>query len=64
MDLAGAPLDVSSRPGLTTVSLGGSPVSVAISKQLDSTAGLTTRAEVFSKSTIATCAPGGWVPAP
>ena len=30
---------------------------------LDSTAGFTTRAEIFYASTIATGAPGGWVPA-
>ncbi len=64
MDLSGALLDVSARPGATPVTLNGSPVSVVLSKQLDSTAGLATRAEVFSKSTIATGAPGGWVPAP
>ena len=64
MDLAGSLLDVSSRPGLTQVALSGTPVSVLISKQLDSTAGLTTRAEVFSRSTIATGSPGGWVPTP
>jgi hypothetical protein len=49
---------------LTPVTLSGSTVSVVISKQLDSTAGLTTRAEVFFKSTIATGSPGGWVPVP
>lgn len=64
MDLTGAPADVSARLGVTPVTLNGSPVNVLISKQLDSTAGLTTRAEVFSKSTIATGSPGGWVPVP
>jgi pectate lyase/pectin methylesterase-like acyl-CoA thioesterase len=63
-DLTGASLDVSARLGLTPVTLSGSTVSVVISKQLDSTAGLTTRAEVFFKSTIATGSPGGWVPVP
>jgi pectate lyase/pectin methylesterase-like acyl-CoA thioesterase len=64
MDLNGAPLDVSARLGTISVTLNGSPVNVLVSKQLTSAAGLSTRAEVFSKSTIATGAPGGWVPAP
>jgi len=64
MDLSGSLLDVSARPGSTAVTLSGTPVNVVLSKQLDSTAGLATRAEVFSKSTIATGTPGGWVPAP
>jgi pectate lyase len=63
-DLSGAPLDLNTRLGTTSVTLSGSTVNVLISKQLNSTAGLTTRAEVFAKSTIATGAPGGWVPIP
>jgi hypothetical protein len=63
-DLGGTPLDVNSRLSSTSVTLSGSIVNVLISKQLNSTAGLTTRAEVFAKSTIATGAPGGWVPTP
>jgi hypothetical protein len=64
MDLAGAPLDVSARLGAATVTANGTPVSVQLAKQLDSTEGLTTRAEIFQKSTIATGSPGGWVPSP
>jgi len=64
MDLLGAPLDVSARLGLAVVNVAGVPTSVVLAKPLDSTAGLTTRAEVFFNSTIATGAPGGWVPAP
>jgi hypothetical protein len=64
MDVNGAPLDVSGRLGAAAVTLNGASVNVQLAKQLGSTAGLTTRAEIFSKSTIATGAPGGWVPAP
>ncbi len=64
LDLAGAPLDTSARLGLGVVNVGGVATNVAVSKPLDSTAGLGTRAEVFYNSTIATGAPGGWVPAP
>jgi hypothetical protein len=63
-DLSGAPLDANTRLSSTSVTLNGSIVNVFISKQLNSTAGLTTRAEVFAKSTIATDAPGSWVPTP
>jgi pectin methylesterase-like acyl-CoA thioesterase len=63
-DLSGAPLDVSARIGVAAVTLNGASINVPLAKQLDSTAGPTTRAEVFSKSTIATGSPGGWVPAP
>ncbi|NRF66973.1 Ig-like domain-containing protein [Aquincola sp. S2] len=64
MDLGGLPLDVSGRLGAATVSVNGQPATVQLAKPLDSTSGLATRAEVFFKSTIATGAPGGWVPAP
>jgi len=64
LDLAGAPLDVSARLGLAVVNVANVPTSVVLAKPLDSTNGLTTRAEIFFKSTIATGAPGGWVPVP
>lgn len=64
LDLAGAPLDTSARVGWSVVKVGGVDRSVMLAKPLDSTAGLTTRAEVFFNSTAATGAPGGWVPAP
>jgi pectin methylesterase-like acyl-CoA thioesterase len=64
LDLIGAPLDVSSRLGSAPVTLNGATVNAVISKQLDTTAGLSTRAEVFSKSTIATGSAGSWVPTP
>jgi pectate lyase/pectin methylesterase-like acyl-CoA thioesterase len=64
MDLGGASLDVSARLGTATVTVNGAPVNVQLAKPLSSTAGLTTRAEIFQKSTIATGSPGGWVPAP
>lgn len=64
MDLSGAPLNVSGRLGAAVVNVGGVPSTVVLAKPLDSTAGLTTRAEIFFKSTIATGAPGGWVPVP
>jgi pectin methylesterase-like acyl-CoA thioesterase len=64
MNLSGGSLDVSARLGTATVTLNGAPVSVQLAKQLSSTTGLTTRAEIFQKSTIATGSPGGWVPAP
>jgi pectate lyase/pectin methylesterase-like acyl-CoA thioesterase len=63
-DLMGAPLDVSARLGTAAVTMNGASANVQLAKQLGSTAGLTTRAEVFFKSTIATGQPGGWVPAP
>ena len=37
---------------------------MTLAKPFDSTAGFTTRAEIFYASTIATGAPGGWVPSP
>lgn len=64
LDLAGAPLDVSARLGLSTVTVGGLPASVSLAAPLASAAGLSTRAEVFFNATAATGAPGGWVPAP
>jgi hypothetical protein len=64
MDLNSAPLDVSARLGVAAMTLNGASVNVQLARQLGSTAGLATRAEVFSKSTIATGSPGGWVPAP
>lgn len=64
MDLDGAPLDVSGRLGVATVTASGTPVNVQLAKQLSSTEGLATRAEIFRNSTIATGSPGGWVPAP
>jgi pectin methylesterase-like acyl-CoA thioesterase len=64
MDLSGASLDVSARLGTASVTVNGAPVSVQLAKQLSSTEGLATRAEIFQKSTIATGSPGGWVPSP
>ncbi|PZP34531.1 MAG: hypothetical protein DI603_06145 [Roseateles depolymerans] len=64
LDLDGVPLDVSARLGLASVKVGGVPTDIVLARQLGSPAGLTTRAEVFQNSTIATGAPGGWVPAP
>lgn len=64
MDLAGAPLDLGARLGLATVKVGGLNTSVQLARLLGTADGLNTRAEVFKKSTIATGAPGGWVPAP
>ncbi|MCE4554611.1 Ig-like domain-containing protein [Pelomonas cellulosilytica] len=63
-DLDGNPLNTSARLGLSTVTVGGVPANVQLAKTLDSTAGLTSRADIFYKSTVATGAPGGWVPAP
>jgi pectate lyase/pectin methylesterase-like acyl-CoA thioesterase len=64
MDLNGAPLDVSARLGTASVKVAGVPTSIVLARQLGSADGLTTRAEIFKNSTIATGAPGGWVPAP
>lgn len=64
MDLAGAPLDVSARLGVQSVKVNGVPTNIQLARQLGSPAGLTTRAEIFQNSTIATGSPGGWVPAP
>jgi hypothetical protein len=63
-DLAGAPLDVSARLGAAIVNVAGLPTTVQLAKPLDATTGLATRAEVFFNSTIATGAPGSWVPLP
>ena len=63
-DLNGLPLNVSGRLGQAVVTLAGVPTSVVLAKLLDATTGLTQRADVFFNSTIATGAPGGWVPAP
>ena len=63
-DLTGAPLDLTGRLGMAAVTVNGASANVQLAKQLDSAAGLTTRAEVFFKSTIATGSPGGWVPVP
>ncbi len=64
MDLAGAPLDVSGRLGVAPVKVNGVATDVVLANLLGSDVGLATRAEVFQNSTIATGAPGGWVPAP
>jgi pectate lyase/pectin methylesterase-like acyl-CoA thioesterase len=64
MDLTGAPLDVSARLGTAAVTVDGAQVNVQLAKQLGSVARLTTRAEIFEKSTIATGSPGGWIPVP
>jgi pectin methylesterase-like acyl-CoA thioesterase len=64
MDASGAPLDVSARLGVASVKVGGVATNLTLARQLGSAAGLTTRAEVFQNSTIATGAPGGWVPTP
>ncbi|WP_457419701.1 pectinesterase family protein [Roseateles sp. P5_E7] len=64
MDLNGSPLDVSARLGLASVKVNNVATNLQLAKPLASAAGLTTRADVFQKSTIATGAPGGWVPAP
>ncbi|MGM9484447.1 pectinesterase family protein [Roseateles sp. NT4] len=64
MDLSGAPLDVGARLGLASVKVNNVATNVVLAKPLGSPAGLTTRAEIFQNSTIATGVPGGWVPAP
>ncbi|MFG6490442.1 pectinesterase family protein [Roseateles sp. BYS78W] len=64
MDASGAPLDVSARLGVASVKVNSVATSLALAKLLGSATGLSTRAEVFQNSTIATGAPGGWVPAP
>ena len=63
-DLNGSPLDISGRLGQASVVVGGQSVSRSLARQLGSAAGLTSRADIFQNSTIATGAPGGWVPAP
>lgn len=64
MDLAGAPLDVSARLGVASVKVNNVTTNLSLARQLGSAAGLTSRADIFQNSTIATGAPGGWVPAP
>jgi len=63
-DLSGATLDVSARLGLSVVTVGGANAAVQLAKPLDSISGLTNRADLFYRSTIATGSQGGWVPAP
>ncbi|HEY0957484.1 MAG TPA: hypothetical protein VGE36_22225 [Roseateles sp.] len=63
-DLDGNPLNTSARLAAATVTVGGSGTTVQLAKTLDSTTGLTRRADIFYRSTIATGAAGGWVPAP
>jgi pectate lyase/pectin methylesterase-like acyl-CoA thioesterase len=64
MDLTGAPLDVSGRLGVASVKVNNVPTNLSLARQLGSAAGLTSRADIFQNSTIATGSPGGWVPAP
>jgi pectate lyase/pectin methylesterase-like acyl-CoA thioesterase len=64
MDLAGAPLDVSARLGVASVKVNNVATNLSLARQLGSAAGLTSRADIFQNSTIATGSPGGWVPAP
>jgi len=64
LDLNGVPLGLSARLGLAQVTVGGLPSTVQLAKPLQSLSGLDTRAAIFQRSTIATGAPGGWVPAP
>lgn len=63
-DLDGNPLNIAARLGLANVVVSGASTPVQLAKTLDSTAGLTSRADIFYRSTIATGSPGGWVPAP
>lgn len=63
-DLAGNPLDVSARLGVASVKVNNVATNLSLARQLGSAAGLTSRADIFQNSTIATGAPGGWVPAP
>ncbi|MDG0853537.1 pectinesterase family protein [Roseateles puraquae] len=63
-DLNGAPLNISARLSQGLVTVNGQSVSLSLARQLGSAAGLTSRADIFQNSTIATGAPGGWVPAP
>jgi len=63
-DLDGNVLNTSARLGLATVTVNGANANVQLAKTLDSTAGLTSRADIFFKSTIATGSPGGWAPTP
>lgn len=64
MDLNGAPLDVSARLGVASVKVNNVATNLVLAKPLGSSTGLTNRADIFQNSTIATGAPGGWVPAP
>ena len=64
MDLSGQPLNTAARLGWATVNVGGRAATVQLTKTLDSTVGLATRAEVFYKSTAATGSVGGWAPLP
>lgn len=64
MDLTGAPLDVSARLGVASVKVNNVATNLSLARQLNNANGLTTRAAIFQNSTIATGAPGGWVPAP
>lgn len=64
MNLNGSPLDVSARLGVASVKVNNVATNLQLAKQLGAATGLTTRAEIFQNSTIATGAPGGWVPAP
>jgi len=63
-DLDGNPLNTAARLGLANVVVNGASTPVQLAKALDSTAGLTSRADIFYRTTIATGSPGGWVPAP
>ena len=63
-DLNGAPLNISGRLSQGLVTVNGQSVSLSLARQLGSATGLTNRADIFQNSTIATGAPGGWVPAP
>ena len=64
LDASGAPQDVSARLGVASVKVNSVATNLPLARTLASAAGLTTRAEVFQNSTIATGAPGGWAPAP
>lgn len=64
MDLSGLPLNVGGRLGFANVTVNGANSTVQLAKPLDSITGLSTRNEIFFKSTIATGSPGGWAPVP
>lgn len=66
-DMNGVALNLAARLNSQSVSVGaapGVPTQIVLAKQMDSTAGYNSRAEIFFNSTVATGAPGGWVPAP
>ena len=63
-DLNGAPLDMSARLLQGVVKVNSVNTSLSLARLLASPAGLTSRADIFQNSTIATGAPGGWVPQP